>query len=539
MGLEAQGTSTWIGRVLNGYRIDRKIGAGLTGTVYHAIGSGRTPAEVAIKVLNIPPDLTEKEYEEILARYTAEVEILKRLDHPNILHIVATGQEPGAPFGIPYFILPYIGRTLADALKNGRLDTTLAGKYLSQLATAVDAAHAAGVVHRDIKPQNILLADDTVYLADFSIARFPNGTHSSRTPSGVILGSLAYMAPEQISDARVGPSADIYSLGVVLYQMVTGRLPFVATDPSVLIKQQLQDIPPDPRTFCAGLSEPAAAVILKALAKGPGNRFENAIALGRAFAFALRGTWPTNVPQDFFTRQPTDRTSLNPPPTVQLPDPAATARRRTRLLLALAALLLIAMFAAILIPPLISRHVPGAGGASNTPPTSTTALALGSPTAQSNGPIATGAATATSTAKPRATATPHAGAPPKPAPTATQKPKPTATPTPKLSVVVLSCSATFSTRQVDLSSSPANPKSGSQRSYPPISVGNTGPGILSWSAVTNDASFPPDPASGNLGTGASKQVEFPGPFLSGASLTVTVSSNGGTWRGTLPPCSGF
>jgi len=274
-----------------------------TDTPTHATSQ---PAErVAIKTLTIPDDLPEEEQEALRLRFVRETRILERLRHPHILSVIEATEAEGAA----YLAMPYIaGGTLARRLTVRRAPLPLdeIGVYIHQIAGALDAAHAFGVVHRDVKPSNVLLDVDAqnAYLTDFGIASLSGDMARLMAPAaepltltlvGTTIGTPSYMAPEQITGERVTPATDIYALGVVAYQLVTGQTPFTGETPLQVAVRQVSDPPRPPRQLRDDLPAPAEAAILRALAKTPADRFPTATAFAAAFAAGLRGEWAPDL----------------------------------------------------------------------------------------------------------------------------------------------------------------------------------------------------------------------------------------------------
>jgi WD40 repeat protein len=243
------------------------------GVVYKArqIGLNRT---VALKMVigggHAGPDE--------LVRFLAEAEAVARVQHPNIVQIHETGRADGLPF----FCLEFCpGGSLAQRLDGTPRPDRGAAGLVRSLAAAVEAAHAAGIVHRDIKPANVLLAaDGTPKITDFGLAKRVEGG-SGLTRSGAVMGTPSYMAPEQAGghSKEVGPAADIYSLGAVLYELLTGRPPFAAATPVETVLQVVRVEPVAPRRLVPGLAADLNTICLKCLEKDPRKRYPSAAAL--------------------------------------------------------------------------------------------------------------------------------------------------------------------------------------------------------------------------------------------------------------------
>jgi serine/threonine protein kinase len=256
------------GMNLGPYRIVEQVGRGGMATVY----KGFQPSLhrfVAIKVLPefLAADPTFR------TRFEQEAVAIARLRHPNILTVYDHGEEDGVAYIVTEFIE---GGTLADQLGKS-LPADYVAQVLGPIASALDYAHARGVVHRDLKPTNILLASDgTPILGDFGLALMMTASQQRLTQSGTILGTPEYMSPEQCEGADVTPSADIYALGVIAYEMLTGRVPFSASTPAAVLVAQIKNVLPSPRQLNPELSSAVELALLKALAKAPADRFRTA-----------------------------------------------------------------------------------------------------------------------------------------------------------------------------------------------------------------------------------------------------------------------
>jgi hypothetical protein len=265
------------GATLGAYRIVEPLGRGGMGSVYKAYEAS-LERHVALKVL--PGAFLHDEG--FADRFRREARVIARLEHPNIVPIFSFGIERGVPWMAMRMIS---GGTLAGLLRRQRLDGARVAAILRGVAEALDYAHTKGVVHRDVKPQNVLLDEaQHVYLADFGIAHMLEGA-GGLTQTGTISGTPQYMAPEQAVARAVDHRADIYALGIMAYEMLTGRVPFSADTPvAVLIKHVQEPLPlPAEGEFPAPLVQP----LLKATAKDPADRWPSALAFVDALEAGL------------------------------------------------------------------------------------------------------------------------------------------------------------------------------------------------------------------------------------------------------------
>jgi Protein kinase domain len=269
--------SELIGRRLGKYTLEAKLGEGGMAAVFRS-HHPQFDRPVAIKIL--PPQVGQDPG--FRARFEREGRTIAGLNHPNIIRIYDIDETDGL-FYMVMDLLP--GGTLEARLREGRLDRKWSTDVMLKMAEALDYAHAHGVIHRDIKPSNVLLdADGQPVLADFGIAKLvQNETDPNLTSAGMVMGTPAYMAPEQLTGQPPDARSDIYSLGVVLYQLLTGHAPFTG-DTTAVISGHLTRQPPAPREHVPDLPPALDAVILQALAKQPEHRFRSA----GVFAQALR-----------------------------------------------------------------------------------------------------------------------------------------------------------------------------------------------------------------------------------------------------------
>ena len=270
-----------VGHTLDHYRLDEQIGQGGMATVYRAHDT-RTEEDVAIKVLS--PTITgEKRF---VKRFRREAEIVKqRLKHPNIAPVIAYGETNS----YVYIVMPFIrGETLSDRLVREGLTEREANEYVGQICDALHFAHTKKIIHRDIKPANIMIKDSgEAVLMDFGLARHVEG--SGRLTGSMLMGTPAFVSPEQAQGKKLDARSDQYSLGVVLYLIATGHLPFDSESPMALVLMHIQDPVPRPSRFNPSLKSALERVILKSLAKSRDERFKDVAELKRAYQAALGG----------------------------------------------------------------------------------------------------------------------------------------------------------------------------------------------------------------------------------------------------------
>jgi len=265
------------------YALERELGRGGNAIVYLA-HDPKHDRKLAVKVLR--PELALAMRAE---RFLREIQIAAQLSHPNILPLLDSGEAAG----LLYYVMPYVeGESLRDRLnREPQLPLPDVVTLTGEVADALAHAHERGIVHRDIKPENILLQARHAVVADFGIARAITVAGGQRvTETGVSLGTPAYMSPEQAGgDPRVDGRSDIYSLGCVVYEMLVGHPPFVGASAQEILARHLVDPVPSLRAVRAAVSEEQEAVIVRALAKSPADRFATADAFGAALAGSATG----------------------------------------------------------------------------------------------------------------------------------------------------------------------------------------------------------------------------------------------------------
>jgi len=270
-----------VGQTLDHYRLVEEVGVGGMAMVYRAIDT-RTQQEVALKVLS-PAIGAERRF---IQRFRREAEILhRRLRHPNIVPVLGYGEVRG----ITYLAMPFIrGGTLHDRIARGQVTLEGSQHWITQVATALDFAHRQGVIHRDVKPSNVMIDENSnALLADFGLARLVEGTGT--LTGSMLMGTPAFVSPEQGRGAQLDGRSDQYSLGVILYQIATGRLPFDADTPMATVLMHIQEPVPRPRSLNPDLPPAVEAVILKSLEKDPARRFSTSARLAEAYKAAIAG----------------------------------------------------------------------------------------------------------------------------------------------------------------------------------------------------------------------------------------------------------
>ncbi len=282
--MAAAGSQLARGTTVGGYRVEALIGRGGMGAVYRAVEEG-LERQVALKV--IAPELASDE--RFRERFLRESKIAASLDHPHVVPIYQAGEDDGVLFlAMRYVEGTDLARVIAE---EGALEPRRACAFLSEVAEALDAAHEKGLVHRDVKPSNVLIAvaggREHCYLSDFGLTK-RSGSLSGLTTPGEIVGTLEYVAPEQITGDALDERADVYSLGCVLYETLTGQSPFPRATDVALLWAHVHEEPTPPSEARDGLPKELDTVFARALAKEPGRRYRSTGELVAATRSALR-----------------------------------------------------------------------------------------------------------------------------------------------------------------------------------------------------------------------------------------------------------
>jgi branched-chain amino acid transport system substrate-binding protein len=280
----------YIGQSFGRYHILEQLGEGGMATVYKAYDT-RLERDVAIKVIRLD-QFTPASLQSVLARFEREAKSLARLTHPNIVHISDYGEQDN----VPYLVMDYLpGGTLKDRMGQPTRWQE-ACKLLLPIAQALDYAHEQNLIHRDVKPSNILMTQKgQPMLTDFGIAKILDAGGQTLTATGVGIGTPEYMAPEQWTGKTTAQS-DIYSLGVVMYEMVTGRTPYIADTPAAILIKQATEPLPRPKQYIPDLPEAVEKVLIKSMAKEPADRYQTMDDFARALEGLLLGDVTREVP---------------------------------------------------------------------------------------------------------------------------------------------------------------------------------------------------------------------------------------------------
>lgn len=275
--LDEIGREDLTGRAIRGYALAERIGMGGFGSVYRAV-QPNVEREVAIKII-LPAFANHPDF---IRRFEAEAQLVARLEHPHIVPLYDYWREPG----VAYLVMRLLrGGNIQNLLGQGPLLLDRTSHLLEQICSALNAAHRIGVIHRDLKPANVLLDEDgNAYLADFGIAKnISNPDLENQTQIDEMVGTPHYMSPEQIRSLTIKPQTDVYCLGIMLYEMLTGALPFAGPTPFDFIQQHVNVPMPPLAAHHTGLPAALDAVIGRATAKNPEDRYEDALVFFKDF----------------------------------------------------------------------------------------------------------------------------------------------------------------------------------------------------------------------------------------------------------------
>jgi serine/threonine protein kinase len=319
------------------YRIEELLGTGGMAQVYRGTDTVLS-RPVAIKVLSAEyvrdPAFVE--------RFRREAQAAARLNHPAVVSVYDTGSDDGIHFIVMEFVS---GRTLADVLAaEGPLPPERAAAITARVAEALSFAHDAGLVHRDVKPANVMVTDrGDVKVMDFGIARAASGQTITGTTS--VLGTASYLSPEQAQGYRVDPRSDVYSLGVVLYELLTGQVPFTGPSAVAVAYKHVSEDPVPPSEIRSGIPPTLEAIAMRAMAKDPSHRYQSAQRMQADLEAVASGAEPRSVAAADTQRLDHERTMALPAAT----PPPSRPRRRGAWIVALAAVAVVAIAALILL----------------------------------------------------------------------------------------------------------------------------------------------------------------------------------------------
>jgi serine/threonine protein kinase len=305
-----------------GYRIRERLGRGGMGVIYLAMEPG-LERPVALKLI-----APEAAADDVFAkRFAEESRIAASIEHPNVVPIYAAGEEGGVAWiAMRFFAGSDLQLRIARA---GRLEPALAVDLEAQLGNGLDSIHAAGLVHRDVKPANVLLSGDPgsehAYITDFGVAR-NLATRSGLTQTGRFVGTLDYVAPEQISGDPIDARVDVYALGCLLFKLLTGEVPFPREGEAARLYAHLHDPPPAPSLYEPSVPPALDDVVARAMAKSPEDRYPSAGDLGRAAQAALGGTAVTTPERTVATGAAATRETPQPETSSPGPREVETAK---------------------------------------------------------------------------------------------------------------------------------------------------------------------------------------------------------------------
>jgi serine/threonine-protein kinase len=277
-----------VGDTVGGYTIESQLGEGGMGRVYRAVGRDGQPVALKMAKQEMAAD------EVFVKRFRREAEIAQRIEHPNVVSVLASGDHDGLPWAAQRYIA---GGSLEERLDRwGALDLHQMIATFKQVAGGLDVLHENGLIHRDLKPGNILIDErGNPYIADFGLAKDHMNEGTVLTQPGQALGSMDYMAPEQIRGEDVTPATDVYALACMLFELLTGRPPFADRTGMRIMWAHLQDAPAHPSELKPAVPRPVGDALLKGLEKDPAARPQSASELMRLVEYAAG---PPPAPDD-------------------------------------------------------------------------------------------------------------------------------------------------------------------------------------------------------------------------------------------------
>ncbi len=314
-------------KTLGRYNLERILGKGAMGVVYEGVDP-RLGRRVAIKTI-LKSHLDEDTAKEYSMRFVREAQAVARLNHPNIVQVYDFGEEGDIAYLVMEFIKGKELKAFFDA--NERFDLKEAVRIMAELCEALDFAHNAGIIHRDIKPANVMLdAQARTKLTDFGVARVQDSDKTSveRTQAGTMVGTPAYMSPEQITGGNIDKRTDVFSAGIILYQFLTGEKPFTGSGAWTIAKKIIQEEPPLPSSLNNAITPLFDAVVNKALSKNPETRYQSARDLGIALKRALEGRGEEDDTDRTVVGNLSDFTATKPAPALARV-PAGESQRTT------------------------------------------------------------------------------------------------------------------------------------------------------------------------------------------------------------------
>jgi serine/threonine protein kinase len=269
------------------YKVVQEVGKGAMGIVYKAFDP-QIDREVALKILR-KDRLTDDEFAQ---RFFKEAKAIGRLSHPNIVTVYDVGQDHGTIYIAMEFLE---GRPLDEAIRDDSLQIKKIGSIGAQIAEALDYAHRKGVIHRDIKPSNIILnSDGRIKITDFGVAQIEDLLTLHQTQAGAIIGTPVYMPPEQVNGQSVDGRSDLYALGVILYELLTGAKPFTGENFAAVFASVLSHTPDEPAKIVSDISREQSDLIMKSISKEPDSRFQT----GREMSAALKAAFTESQPAE-------------------------------------------------------------------------------------------------------------------------------------------------------------------------------------------------------------------------------------------------